>query len=540
MRGKGVTENPVKSRRKANSDKMSGQVFNYYRPEWTCGRYIKSLHKAIVYNLLEGMTYLFEDDSALVINSILQCKKGNIIPFNSIASELNIHQDSLSDFFEQLVNVGLLTSGLLSEEKQNELRLKIKQDRILYIQNKTIKEQLPFEVDSVESQFKDLLYSVNVPFSAMFELTYNCNERCIHCFNPGASRNEQEESHRQTNELHLSDYKRIIDELAEMGVVRITLTGGDPFVKKDIWEIIQYIYEKDFALDIFTNGIYLYDNDNVSKLAKFYPRSVGISIYSEDRKIHDLITRRSDSLKKSLTVIKLLTDRAIPVMIKCPITKANVKSYYTVANLAREFGCTIQYDLSISNSVDGDFSITKNLRIDEKTMQIVMRDPRVPLYVGEEVPNFGIQHKDPSSNLCGAGMYSINITPDGNVFPCNALTIKLGNVNDESFTSIWYNSEELKKLRGITLADTAVCGKLPYCEYCNYCVGCSFTEYGSVLKPNTENCFVAKVRMDLAIKLQTGTDPISGTSIEKELGKMDIDFQPFSRDMKIDYRNMKI
>jgi len=512
----------------------------YSRPEWTCGRYNKLLRKAIVYNLLEGMTYLFECDSAEVIEQILLCKKGDTIPFEMMCNKLDIHQDSLSDFFEQLADAGLLTTKLLEENKLNELRSKIKQGRIQYIQNKTIKEQLPFEIDSVESQFKDFLYSVNVPFNVMFELTYNCNEQCIHCFNPGASRNDSEKSTRNTKELSLSDYKRIIDELAEMGVVRITLTGGDPFVKKDIWEIIQYIYDKDFALDIFTNGIYLFENEKVIKLSKYYPRSIGISIYSGEAHIHELITRKLGSFEKSLSVIKSLTDLAIPVMIKCPITKVNVKSYYTVADIAYKYGGTIQYDLCISNSVDGDFSITKNLRIDEKTMEIVMRDSRVPLYVGEEVPNYGQQHKDPSSNLCGAGMYSINITPDGNVFPCNALTIGLGNVNEKSFTSIWCNSEELKRLREITFADTEACGKLPYCEYCNYCVGCSFTEYGNVLKPNTENCFVAKVRMNLVIKLQTGIDPIFGTSVEKELEKINIDFQTFSRDMKNDYRNVKL
>ena len=512
----------------------------YYRPEWTCGRYNKSLRKAIVYNLLEGMTHLFEYDSAEVIEQILLCKKGSIIPFEMICDKLNIHQDSLSDFFEQLTNAGLLTINLLEESRLNELRKKIKQDRIHYIQNKIIKEQLPFEVDSVESQFKDFLYSVNVPFNVMFELTYNCNEQCIHCFNPGASRNDSEKSTRNTKELSLSDYKRVIDELAEMGVVRITLTGGDPFVKKNIWEIIQYIHDKDFALDIFTNGIYLCENERVNKLSKYYPRSIGISIYSGEAHIHELITRKQGSFEKSLSVIQSLTDSAIPVMIKCPITRVNVKSYYTVAEIANKYGCTIQYDLSISNSVDGDFSITKNLRIDEKTMEIVMRDSNVPLYVGEEVPNYGQQHKEANSSLCGAGFYSINITPDGNVFPCNALTIGLGNVNEESFTSIWHNSEELKKIREVTFLDTDVCGKLPHCEYCNYCVGCSFTEHGSVLKPNTENCFVAKVRMDLVIKMKAGIDPISGTSIEKELEKINIDYQPFSKDMKSDYRNVKI
>ena len=70
----------------------------YYRPLWTCGRYNKFINKAIVYNLLEGMTHLFEDDSAEVINCILQCQKGAIIPFEAIAEKLDIHEESLTGF----------------------------------------------------------------------------------------------------------------------------------------------------------------------------------------------------------------------------------------------------------------------------------------------------------------------------------------------------------------------------------------------------------------------------------------------------------
>lgn len=70
-------------------------------------------------------------------------------------------------------------------------------------------------------------------FSVLIELTYNCSEKCIHCYNPGASRSDQEHGMRQINkELTLDEYKNIIDQLYEQGLVRVTLSGGDPFSKK--------------------------------------------------------------------------------------------------------------------------------------------------------------------------------------------------------------------------------------------------------------------------------------------------------------------
>ena len=78
----------------------------------------------------------------------------------------------------------------------------------------------------------------------MFELTYRCSEMCIHCYNPGATRNNSEHSTRaDRQELGIADYKRIIDELYEAGLVKVSISGGDPFSKEIVWDIIDYIYK---------------------------------------------------------------------------------------------------------------------------------------------------------------------------------------------------------------------------------------------------------------------------------------------------------
>lgn len=79
----------------------------------------------------------------------------------------------------------------------------------------------------------------------MLELTYRCSEKCIHCYNEGATRNDDEISTRgDREELTLDDYKRIIDELYDLGLVKVCLTGGDPFSKSFAWELIEYIIKE--------------------------------------------------------------------------------------------------------------------------------------------------------------------------------------------------------------------------------------------------------------------------------------------------------
>ena len=171
----------------------------------------------------------------------------------------------------------------------------------------------------------------------MFELTYRCSEKCIHCYNIGATRNEEEKSQRgDREELSLDEYKQLIDDLYAQGLVKVCLTGGDPFSKSFVWEIIDYLYNKDIAFDVFTNGQSIIKD--IEKLANYYPRLVGVSIYSGIAEVHDYITRVNGSWERSMDVIRQLSSLAVPLNLKCCVMRPNVKSYFMVADIAKEYG----------------------------------------------------------------------------------------------------------------------------------------------------------------------------------------------------------
>ena len=201
----------------------------YYRPEWTCGRYHKVAKVALCYNLIEGMSYFFEGDSAEIVGCLLATERNGSISVDALALGTNTALESLIPFLEELTKVGLLITKLVTPEVVRAYRKAAADYKCTQSQTqvKSIKEKLPMAVSNAERSYMDAVEGVA---SVMLELTYDCSEQCIHCYNIGATRNDAEVSQRHsTSTISLHDYQRIIDELNEQGLVKVCLSGGDPF-----------------------------------------------------------------------------------------------------------------------------------------------------------------------------------------------------------------------------------------------------------------------------------------------------------------------
>lgn len=491
----------------------------YYRPIWTEGRYNEKHKVAIYYNLITGISYFFESYSAMVIGEILSQPKNGKLNIKTIANNLNIAIDNIKSFFEELEKLGLILTVIPSPEAITNYRKKVNVYNRSQSQSRakqTTEQKLPYATSSAEQLYTEKVGGIT---SAMFELTYRCSEKCIHCYNEGATRNDTEICTRgNRKELTLEDYKLLIDELYEQGLIKVCLTGGDPFAKPIIWEIINYLFNKGIVFDIFTNGQSLIND--VEKLANYYPRLVGISIYSGISQVHDYITRTKGSWQRSMEVIRQLSALAIPIQLKCCVMKPNVKSYYMVADIAKKYGAVPQFEISLTDSIEGDKCVSKYLRMTPEQLEIVLRDDNVPLYVGKEAPNYGGQKKLMSTSPCRAGENSICVTPEGYIIPCCAFHTVFGNLKDENIKDIIHKSKERKYWLNLTLNDYEECGRHDHCSFCNLCPGNNFIQHGTPIKASEVNCYMAKVRYNLAQKIKQGLDPLNGKSLRERLSDL--------------------
>lgn len=495
----------------------------YYRPEWTCGRYKSDKQVAIMYNLIAGYSYYFESFSANVIGEILKVGRNQNINATSIADATGINMESLCSFFKLLADNGLLTDTIPTKTGIDHYRRTIselKRAENSWVDNPT-KEKLPMDVSNAEQEYFAAIDDGKTICSCMFELTYRCSEKCIHCYNPGASRNDTEVSHRgDRKELALDDYKRIIDDMYEHGLVKVCLSGGDPFSKEFVWELLDYLYDKGIAVDIFTNGQRI--AGKVKKLADYYPRLVGVSIYSGVAEDHDAITRIPGSWEKSMKVVRDLNSLAVPMNLKCCIMQPNLHTYYMVADLAKEFRVIPQFEINITESNEGDIC-AKQLRLTEEQLQVVLRDNNLALYVGEEAPNYGGQKRDLSVCSCGAGKTGFCMSPNGDLRACPAFTQVYGNLLTQSVEEILTGSSALNEWRSAVVGDYIECGRFEFCDYCNLCAGLNYTEHGDFRLPSETNCYMAKCRYNLAQKLMEHDEPLTRKQFIEELRALPVE-----------------
>ena len=510
----------------------------FYRPKWTCGRYNSKKNIALIYNLIEGVSYYFEDYSALIIKEILLAKRNQPINLENITNNLPFDKEEILEFMEELTSYGLVTKVFPSEKFIEEYRSQIvrsRTDRNKHTSNWFLSEEE--RNNNAEKTYSEM--SGDCISSVMLELTYRCSEQCIHCYNPGATRNSSEKNERgNRTELSIIDYKRIIDELYDLGIYKVCLSGGDPFSKDIVWDIIEYLYEKELAFDIFTNGLAIVDK--VEQLAKYYPRIVGISLYSNIPKIHESITHVLGSYKKTLSVIEQCALLGIPMNLKCCIMQPNLRSYYTVKDIAAQYGIVPQFDLNITDSVDGDKCASQYLRLTPQMMEIVLRDKDLPYYVdGSGVIESSKPIDINSSIACNAGINSLCITPEGFVQPCCAFPLKLGDVNLSSISKILKNSSNLNWWKAKKLKDYEECYTHKYCIYCQMCPGNNYITNGTPLKPSENNCSLAKIRYNLALKMKEGYDPLEGKSLIEKLKELKIQKPLLHKVSSTNYRDNK-
>lgn len=360
-------------------------------------------------------------------------------------------------------------------------------------------------------------------FSAFWEVTNRCNEKCVHCFNPGAPHAEGEKARRDTEELSTEDGLKLIKSFRDAGAYRLILSGGEVFLRRDIFDLIAYARSLRMQVHLFTNGIML-DDERLEKLAQLYPESVSISLYSASPEIHDSVTRVPGSFEKSVWALQKLRDLHIKTTIKAIQMAHTIQGYANLDELAQSLGARTTVEVNMSAGNDGAQGPVALAVANESELVAMAVTPGSPIFVGDASNNFGERKRSSGEIFCSAGQSMLSVTSDGNIYPCVALPLKVGNIAQQDVRDIWNLStvgrrqgqraesetktslDPLSKWQEIRVGDYDECGTHERCGWCNKCPGMSINETGNVLSASSVQCRIASARMRGAKLLKAGAD----------------------------------
>jgi radical SAM protein with 4Fe4S-binding SPASM domain len=341
----------------------------------------------------------------------------------------------------------------------------------------------------------------HLPWNVHLDLTYRCNERCIHCYL----------DHEDYGEMTTLEIEGVLKQLAEVGTLFLTLSGGEIFLRPDLFELIAFARLLHFDVSIKTNAL-LVNADRARRLQELGVRGVQISIYSADPEVHDAITKVRGSLARSLAAIRMLQEQNLHVKIACPLMTQNLTAYRGVQALAEELGIPYILDLTITPKMDGDAGIL-SLRNPAQDLLPILQDPIFnPQSCDRDdapQPSFitgatgsssssGIESQAYDDIPCSAGHNSCYISPYGDVFPCVQMPVATGNVRRERFEEIWFHSSEMNRVRAVRESQLPVCSTCTIRTYCERCPGLAQMEGGDLLGAYERACELAELKASVA------------------------------------------
>lgn len=311
-----------------------------------------------------------------------------------------------------------------------------------------------------------------IPVTVTLELTGRCNFACRHCAVP---------DHGVSDGLTTARVLALLDELAAMGTLFLTFTGGETLLRHDWAQLAQRARELGFSLRLFTNASRV--DEKAANLLAGLPAAVEVSLYSLNPAIFESITGVPGSLQRTLTGVGRLLARGVEVVLKAPAMTVNLGDIGEVREYARAVGAAFRTDALIVCRDDGD-PAPLCLRVPPRELADFHRT-RFPgvrallesaaTVAGDEPP-------------CAAGTRMAAVTAAGDVLACLQLRAPAGNLNRSPFREIWERSPWLERLRRVRVRDLAVCGGCSRLAYCQRCPAVALAEDGDLLGPSRWSC----------------------------------------------------
>jgi heme b synthase len=319
-----------------------------------------------------------------------------------------------------------------------------------------------------------------------WETTRNCNLACIHC-RASATMGPY------SGELDTAEAFRLLDQIAEVAKPIVILTGGEPLLRDDIFDIASYGTAKGLRMVMAPNGT-LITEAVAKRLIDSGIQRISISLDGATAESHDRFRKVEGAFEGAVTAMKIAKKVGLDFQVNTTITKTNLEQIPKIQQLAIKLGAVAHHIFLLVPTGRGKYIVDKEIDAAEyeetlnwfydqrEKSPLELKATCAPHYYrilrqraakeGKSV-TFNSHGLDAVTRGCLGGIGFCFVSHRGDVQPCGFLTANCGNVREQSFADIWNHAEVLTNLRNYDKLK----GKCNPCEFKRVCGGCRARAY---------------------------------------------------------------
>lgn len=295
------------------------------------------------------------------------------------------------------------------------------------------------------------------PVNITWEVTYRCNLSCIHCLSDSGPKRK--------GELTTKECLGVIDELSAMKVFQLNIGGGEPFMRPDFLDLMDYAHKKGMVTCISTNGTLI--DRQIAKRLDHPLVYIQVSLDGATPESNDSI-RGKGSFDKVIAALECLKERNIEVSINTVLTKLSILELDKMLDLAAAYGSKYRVSRFRPSGRGKDSWSQLNVSKDEMLEFSGWLNAHLGVSTGDSF--FSVTSEDRRSlglNMCGACKLTCCISPTGGIYPCAFLQeddFRAGNVREDSFLGLWINSPVFNSFRQLEIKSCESCHRFDLCH----------------------------------------------------------------------------
>ena len=322
---------------------------------------------------------------------------------------------------------------------------------------------------------------LRAPVNVTWEITLKCNLHCAHCLSDAGATSE--------NELTTGECRQLVDQLTALKVFQVNIGGGEPFMRKDFLDLLDYCHEKDLVTCVSTNGM-LIDNGLAKRLSRLKMLYLQVSLDGATPEVNDQI-RGKGTYKKILNAIECLARQGAAFSINAVLTRLNFPQLESLRDMAKEYGAELRvsrFRPSGRGRESKDYLGPDKYQLEAFASWL---DGHDLVRTGDSFFSLTSENRRRKGlDMCGAAKMTCCISPTGDVYPCAFLQeapFLVGNVRENDFKDLWDNSLIFARFRNLNIESCLSCSRFESCR--GGCPAMAYHTYNDIEMPDPE-CLV--------------------------------------------------